>query len=69
MVVARKYGMVQPSADDTKAVRAVFFIDPDAKIRAVVHYPLSNGRNFDEILRLLTAMQTSHAQQCATPGD
>jgi len=69
MEVARKYGMVQPSADDTKAVRAVFFIDPNAKIRALVYYPLSNGRNFDEIKRLLIAMQTSDAEQCATPAD
>lgn len=69
MDVARKYGMVQPSADDTKAVRAVFFIDPNAKIRAILYYPLSNGRNFDEIKRLLIAMQTSDAHQCATPAD
>jgi peroxiredoxin (alkyl hydroperoxide reductase subunit C) len=69
MDVAKKYGMVQPSADDTKAVRAVFFIDPDAKIRAMVYYPLSNGRNFDEVLRLLIAMQTSDAHNCATPAD
>jgi len=69
MDVARKYGMVQPAADDTKAVRAVFFIDPQAKIRALVYYPLSNGRNFDEILRLLTAMQTSDTEGCATPAD
>jgi len=69
MDVARKYGMVQPSADDTKAVRAVFYIDPSAKIRAMVYYPLSNGRNFEEIKRLLVAMQTSDAEQCATPAD
>jgi len=69
MEVARKYGMVQPSADDTKAVRAVFFIDPNAKIRALVYYPLSNGRNFEEIMRLLVAMQTSDAHNCATPAD
>lgn len=69
MEVARKYGMIQPSADDTKAVRAVFFIDPNSKIRAIIYYPLSNGRNFDEILRLLKAMQTSDAHNCATPAD
>ncbi len=69
MEVARKYGMIQPSADDTKAVRAVFFIDPHSKIRAIIYYPLSNGRNFDEILRLLKAMQTSDAHNCATPAD
>ncbi len=69
MDVARKYGMIQPSTDDTKAVRAVFFIDPDAKIRALVYYPQSNGRNFEEIKRLLIAMQTSDAHKIATPAD
>lgn len=69
MEVARKYGMIQPSADDTKAVRAVFFIDPNAKIRAILYYPLSNGRNFEEIKRLLMALQTSDAHNCATPAD
>ncbi len=69
MTVAKKFGMVQPSADDTKAVRAVFFIDPKAKIRALIYYPLSNGRNFAEIKRLLVAMQTSDAHQCATPAN
>ncbi len=69
MDVARKYGMVQPSADDTKAVRAVFFIDPQGKIRALIYYPLSNGRNFDEIKRLLVAMQTTDKYGVATPAD
>ena len=67
--VSKLYGMVQPGASDTKAVRAVFFIDPNAKVRALMYYPLSNGRNFDEILRLLIAMQTTDAQACATPAD
>jgi len=69
MEVARKYGMLQPSASDTKAVRAVFFIDPNSKIRALIYYPLSNGRNFQEIKRLLIAMQTADANQVATPAD
>ncbi|HOD83802.1 MAG: putative peroxiredoxin [Planctomycetes bacterium ADurb.Bin126] len=69
MDVARKYGMVQPSASSTEAVRAVFFIDPKAKIRAVIYYPLANGRNFQEIKRLLIAMQTSDAHKVATPAD
>ncbi|MBM3496682.1 MAG: peroxiredoxin [Armatimonadetes bacterium] len=67
--VAKLYGMVQPGASDTKAVRAVFFIDPNAKVRALMYYPLSNGRNFDEIMRLLIAMQTTDAHACATPAD
>jgi peroxiredoxin 2/4 len=69
MDVAKKYGMLQPSASDTKAVRAVFIIDPAAKIRAILYYPLSNGRNFDEIKRLLIAMQTSDAYKIATPAN
>ena len=69
MEVARKYGMIQPHASDTKAVRAVFFIDPQAKIRAMIYYPMSNGRNFAEIKRLLVAMQTSDEHKIATPAD
>jgi peroxiredoxin (alkyl hydroperoxide reductase subunit C) len=69
MEVAKKYGMVQPAASDTQAVRAVFFIDPEGTIRALVYYPLSNGRNFDEIKRLLIAMQTSDKFKVATPAD
>jgi peroxiredoxin (alkyl hydroperoxide reductase subunit C) len=69
MDVAKLYGMVQPSADNTKAVRAVFFIDPNGKVRALIYYPLSNGRNFQEIKRLLIAMQTSDANNIATPAD
>lgn len=69
MDVAKKYGMVQPSSDDTHAVRAVFFIDPDAKVRALFYYPSSSGRNFDEIKRLLISLQTCDAEDCATPAD
>ncbi|MDK2830507.1 MAG: peroxiredoxin 2/4 [Methanolobus sp.] len=69
MEVAKKFGMVQPNASDTQAVRAVFMIDPKAKIRAIVYYPLSNGRNMDEIKRLLLAMQKSDAEGVATPAN
>ncbi|MDD4956837.1 MAG: peroxiredoxin [Candidatus Omnitrophica bacterium] len=69
MNVAKKYGMVQPTASDTQAVRAVFFIDPDSKIRALLYYPLSNGRNFQEIKRLLIALQTTDEFKVATPAD
>ena len=69
MEVARAYGMLQPSADDSHAVRAVFVIDPEAKVRAVLYYPLSTGRNFDELLRLLVALQTADTHQVATPAD
>jgi len=66
---ARKYGMMQPGESATKAVRAVFFIDPKGIVRAIVYYPLSIGRNFDELYRALIAMQTTDAFQCATPAD
>ncbi|MGI5862628.1 MAG: peroxiredoxin [Myxococcales bacterium] len=69
MDVARKYGMVQPNASTTQAVRAVFFIDPQSRVRALIYYPLSNGRNFQEIKRLLIAMQTSDKYGVATPAD
>jgi peroxiredoxin 2/4 len=69
MSVAKKYGMIQPNADGTKAVRAVFVIDPAAKVRAVIYYPLTNGRNIQEIKRLLIALETHDAQKMATPAD
>ena len=69
MNVANKYGMIQPGESKTQAVRAVFFIDPEGIVRALIYYPLSLGRNFDEIYRALTAMQTSDAFNVATPAD
>jgi peroxiredoxin 2/4 len=69
MEVAWLYGMLQPSASTTQAVRAVFLIDPDGKIRALLYYPLSNGRNFQEIKRLLIALQTTDKYGVATPAD
>ena len=67
MEVARAYGMVHPGAADTQAVRATFFIDPKGILRAMVYYPMSNGRSIDEFVRLLKAMQTSDANGVATP--
>jgi len=69
MEVARKYGMMQPGESSTKAVRAVFFIDPKSVIRAIIYYPLSLGRNFDELLRVVMALQTADAFSVATPAD
>lgn len=69
MNVAKKYGMIQPGESSTKAVRAVFFIDPKGIIRAMIYYPLSMGRNFDEIKRALIAMQTADKFAIATPAD
>jgi len=67
MEVASAYGMVHPGAADTQAVRATFFIDPHSVLRAMVYYPMSNGRSIDEFVRLLRAMQTSDKNQVATP--
>ena len=69
MDVAKKYGMVQPNASATQAVRAVFVIDPKAIVRAVIYYPLSNGRNMDEIKRLILALQKSDKEGIATPAN
>ena len=69
MKVARAYGMIMPGEDSTKAVRAVFVIDPKGVIRTIIYYPLSLGRNFDELLRVVTALQTADAFSVATPAD
>jgi peroxiredoxin (alkyl hydroperoxide reductase subunit C) len=69
MEVAKKYGMIQPGESNTKAVRAVFFVDPKGIIRAIIYYPLSLGRNFDELYRALIAMKTADAFSVATPAD
>ena len=69
MNVARMYGMIMPGEDSTKAVRAVFVVDPNGTIRAIVYYPQSVGRNFDELLRLVKALQTTAHFGVATPAD
>ncbi len=67
MQVSHRYGMIHPGADSTATVRAVFIIDPKRIIRALVYYPLNVGRNVEEILRLVTALQTTEHFSCATP--
>ncbi|HET7207009.1 MAG TPA: peroxiredoxin [Terriglobales bacterium] len=67
--VARAFGMVHEAVSDTAAVRAVFFIDPKGVIRALLYYPLSLGRNVDELLRAIDALQTADANACATPAN
>lgn len=67
MNVARAYGMIHPGAADTSAVRATFIIDPKGTLRAMVYYPMTNGRSIPEFLRLVTALQTSDANKIATP--
>jgi peroxiredoxin (alkyl hydroperoxide reductase subunit C) len=67
MQVAHAYGMIQPGASDTAAVRATFVIDPDGRLRAMLYYPMSNGRSVDEIYRLVQSLQTSDTHKVATP--
>jgi peroxiredoxin (alkyl hydroperoxide reductase subunit C) len=67
MKVSKLYGMLQPNESETAAVRAVFFIDPKKKIRLIMYYPLNVGRNMDEILRVLEALQVSDANGVALP--
>lgn len=69
MDVANKFGMIQPSQSNTQAVRAVFVIDPKGIIRTILYYPLTTGRNFDEIKRIILALQKADADQVATPAD
>ena len=69
MQVARQYGMIMPGEDSTKAVRAVFVVDPKCVVRAIIYYPLSLGRNFDELLRVIKALQTADHFEVATPAD
>ncbi len=61
--------MLQPGESSTKAVRAVFFIDPKGVIRTIIYYPLAVGRNFDEIKRVLIALQTADNFSVALPAD
>ena len=68
MRVANAYGMIQPGASDTSAVRATFIIDDKGTLRAMVYYPMSNGRSIAEFLRLVRALQTSDAHGVATPA-
>jgi peroxiredoxin (alkyl hydroperoxide reductase subunit C) len=69
MEIAKKYGMIMPGEDSTKAVRAVFVIDPKGLIRTIIYYPLSLGRNFDELLRVVKGLQTADHFDVATPAD
>jgi alkyl hydroperoxide reductase subunit AhpC len=67
--VAALYDMIHPEANDTLTVRSVFIIDPNKKIRAIVTYPASTGRNFSEILRVIDSLQLTDSHKVATPAD
>ena len=67
--VSTLYGMLQPNVSSTQAVRAVFVIDPEGIIRSIVYYPLTTGRNFDEIKRMIQALQKADEAHCSTPAD
>ena len=67
--VASLYGMIHPNANNTLTVRSVFFIDPKKKVRAMITYPASTGRNFTELLRVLDSLQLTDNHQVATPVD
>jgi len=69
MDVANKFGMIQPNQSSTQAVRAVFVIDPQGIIRTILYYPLSTGRNFDELKRIIQALQKADKDNVATPAD
>jgi len=68
MKVAAAYGMIHPGASSTATVRAVFVIDDKGIMRAMVYYPMTNGRSIDEIVRLVEALQTSDRHGVATPA-
>ncbi|MGV6802074.1 MAG: peroxiredoxin [bacterium] len=67
--IAKTYEMIHPEQNATEAVRSVFIIDPDNKIRLTMTYPMNVGRNFDEILRVIDALQLADKATIATPAD
>jgi peroxiredoxin (alkyl hydroperoxide reductase subunit C) len=69
MKVAKKYGMIHPGQSSTAAVRCVFFIDDKGTMRAMIYYPLQNGRYMPEILRLVKALQTTDKYKVSTPAN
>ncbi|RYE46618.1 MAG: peroxiredoxin [Hyphomicrobiales bacterium] len=69
LAVARLYDMIHPAQSTTEAVRSVFIIDPNKSIRLTLTYPMNVGRNFDEILRVIDALQLADANKVATPAD
>ncbi len=69
LAISKLYDMIHPDQSETAAVRSVYIIDPDKKIRLMMTYPMSVGRNFDEILRVIDALQLGDAKRVVTPAD
>lgn len=69
MDIAKKYKMIHPAQGATASVRTVFFIDPEGMLRTMLYYPMSLGRNFDEIIRIVDGLQTADKNACATPAN
>ena len=67
--VSQLYGMIMPGESKTETSRCVFVIDPNGTMRAMIYYPLTTGRNMDEILRLIDALQTTDEYHVATPAN
>lgn len=67
--VANLYDMIHPNADDTFTVRSVFIISPDKKVKLILTYPASTGRNFDELLRVIDSLQLTANYSVATPAN
>ncbi len=67
--ISKKYGMIHPIQSSTETIRGVFFIDPKGILRTMLYYPMSVGRNFNEIIRVVDALQTSDKFKCATPAN
>ena len=67
--VAQKFGMIHPGQSKTETVRCVFIIDPESKVRTILYYPLSTGRNMQEIIRIIDALQTTDKHKVATPAN
>jgi len=69
MEIAKAFGMLHPQSSTTSAVRAVFIIDPKSIVRTILYYPSSTGRNIDEVMRILIALQTAEKHSIATPAN
>jgi len=67
--VSQKFGMIHPAQSKTETVRCVFIIDPESKTRTILYYPLTTGRNMNEILRIIDALQTTDKHKVATPAN